>query len=569
MNYLRQHGTKSTPQSEPIPGSDQVENSAGGFTWQVDCWTRLRRFLILGSEGGSYYANERDLTTKNVSALRECLTVSGERTVEEIVDISDSGRAPKNDPAIYALAACAAWNDDDKTRKLALAALPKVCRTGTHLFHFAAYVESMRGWGRGLRKAVAAWYEQPVDRLAYQVVKYRQRDGWSHRDLLRLSHPVAPTDEHKALYQWITKIATHGELDKGAESSALLREMLDKLPEHVVAFERAQGATTPNETAKLIHEYGGKLPREALNTDHLNSFDVWMAMVEEGMPITAMIRNLATMTRVGLLEPTASTTKDICAQLTDPERLRKGRVHPIQILIAARTYGAGRGMRGSNTWSPVAPIMDALDEAFYASFDNIEATGKRRLIALDISGSMWSGMVAGIIGFTPAEASAAMAMVAMKSGDPYEVVAFTTSSERFGFGSRYGSAPPEAVPGLSVHPLSARQRLDDVLKYTRDLSGYMGGTDCALPMIYASQKGREFDVFEVYTDSETWAGVVHPSQALREYRNTSGINAKLIVHGMVANDFTIADPNDRGMMDVVGFDTAVPTLVDAFLRDEV
>jgi 60 kDa SS-A/Ro ribonucleoprotein len=64
MNYLRQYSTRSTPQSEPIPGSTQVPNSAGGHAWAVDDWQRLERFLILGSEGGSYYASERKLTDR-------------------------------------------------------------------------------------------------------------------------------------------------------------------------------------------------------------------------------------------------------------------------------------------------------------------------------------------------------------------------------------------------------------------------------------------------------------------------------------------------------------------------
>ena len=59
MAYLKRHGTRRVPQSVPIPGSGQVPNSAGGFAWAVDDWTRLGRFLVLGSEGGSYYASER------------------------------------------------------------------------------------------------------------------------------------------------------------------------------------------------------------------------------------------------------------------------------------------------------------------------------------------------------------------------------------------------------------------------------------------------------------------------------------------------------------------------------
>ena len=43
-----------------------------------------------------------------------------------------------------------------------------------------------------------------------------------------------------------------------------------------------------------------------------------------------------------------------------------------------------------------------------------------------------------------------------------------------------------------------------------------------------------------------------------------GIGAKLVVIGMVSNGFTIADPNDAGMLDVVGFDTATPSIITDF-----
>ena len=43
-----------------------------------------------------------------------------------------------------------------------------------------------------------------------------------------------------------------------------------------------------------------------------------------------------------------------------------------------------------------------------------------------------------------------------------------------------------------------------------------------------------------------------------------GIGAKLVVIGMVSNGFTIADPNDAGMLDVVGFDTATPSVIADF-----
>ena len=278
-----------------------MPNSAGGFAWSVDDWTRLHRFLILGSEGGSYYASELNLTRENAKAVERCLAEDGPRAVREIARVSDEGRAPKNDPAIFALA-MAAGLGDEPTRKAALGALPEVCRTGTHLFQFATFVEGFRGWGRSLRRAVGDWYAaQPVDAIAYQAVKYRQREGVTHRDLLRLAHPgeqvssrnptLDVSDEHARLFEWIVR---------GGET--------DGLPRVVEGYVRAQTAEKPADSAALVGEYG--LPREAVRTEHLASREVWEALLED-MPMTAMIRNLATMTRSGVLAPRSEGTQKV------------------------------------------------------------------------------------------------------------------------------------------------------------------------------------------------------------------------------------------------------------------
>ena len=93
----------------------------------------------------------------------------------------------------------------------------------------------------------------------------------------------------------------------------------------------------------------------------------------------------------------------------------------------------------------------------------------------------------------------------------------------------------------------------------------MGGTDCAQPMIYAKKKNLKVDVFIVYTDCETWAGKVHPSKALKQYRAKLGIDAKLIVCAMTSDGFTLADPDDRGMLDMAGFDAAAPDVIRQFV----
>jgi 60 kDa SS-A/Ro ribonucleoprotein len=106
-----------------LPGSAQVANSAGGYAWPVDEWTRFDRFLIFGSERGTYYIRERTLTVENAMNVRECIEDDGPRAVRRIVEISVAGRAPSNDPALFALAMCAGFGND-ATRRRARRAVP-------------------------------------------------------------------------------------------------------------------------------------------------------------------------------------------------------------------------------------------------------------------------------------------------------------------------------------------------------------------------------------------------------------------------------------------------------------
>src|SRR5262249_44114429 len=146
---------RKTPQSQPIPGS--VPNSAGGHSFAVSDWTLMDRFLILGTEGGTYYIGEGELTKGAAQAVARCLDEDYKRAVDRIVEIPAAGRNPKQNPLRCAYAmACGHANTE--CRQYALSFLPQVCRIGTHLFVWVGYVEMFRGWGRSLRNAVTRWY---------------------------------------------------------------------------------------------------------------------------------------------------------------------------------------------------------------------------------------------------------------------------------------------------------------------------------------------------------------------------------------------------------------------------
>lgn len=531
MTYTNLYNPYKTPQTQPIPGrKDMVANNAGGYVFGIDRWAQLQRFLILGSDKPTYYASAQEMTADNAGVVIDCAQENGIRTVNEIVNVSSNGRAPKNDPALFALA-LAIKHGDVATKTYAYRAIPQVARTGTHILQLAQMLNDIKGWSAGMRKAFAKWYtDKSISDVLYQVVKYRQRGGWSHRDVLRLSHPKVDGSLDN-LFSWIVK----GELKNTGDSELTNLER----------FLQLQSAETERAVLDVLATDSAQnrpfLTWEMVPTQFLGSRDVWSALLHKGLPMTALLRNLARMTANGTLAQGTIEARLVADQLTDADRLVKARVHPLSVLVAMRTYAQGHGDNGSLTWNPVTAVVDALDQAFYASFGAVEHTDERYMLALDVSSSMTWLNIAGMP-ITPREASAAMAMVTMAANPSAVVMGFS------------GKLVPVDI--------SPRRRLDDNIATISRIP--MGNTDCALPMLYALEQNMRIDKFVVYTDNETWAGRIHPVQALDQYKRTKSIDSKVVVVGMVSTGFSIADPTRNDMLDVVGFDTAAPNVIAQF-----
>jgi len=561
---LRELGSNGQPRTAP--------NSAGGHSFVVDDTTRLLRFLVLGSGEGTYYAKPKAHTADNLAALLRLMEAGrGVEAVEIIRNVSVSGRAPRQTPTLTALAVCAMAGDAE-TKAAANATLPAIARIPTHLFEYLELCESTAkamcggssGWGRAHRRAVAHWYNAhkgaSAKALAESVTKYQQRNGWSHLDALRLCH-AAPVDcAHAAVFAYIVKgldsakaVASASETtEDDSKRKVDAVSTCGPVLEYLGAVEMAKGLkSSPEGEAKMVELIAShRLVREHVPSELLSSVPVWAALLED-MPMTAMIRNLAKMTSIGLVSPGSEAATSVVARLGNAEALRKARVHPMAILMAHRTYAAGRGEKGSLTWQPAPEVVEALDSAFELAFASVEPANKRFMLALDVSGSMGCGCNGGGYGgagLSCAEASAAMAVIAMRTEPECTAMCFSHV-----FGS---------------FPLTKSSSLSDAMRHTNQYP--FGRTDCSLPMQYALEKGLSIDTFVVYTDSETYHGSIHPCEALRKYRKVSGIHdAKLIVVGMASNGFSIADPADPGMLDVVGFDASAPQVMANFAAGRV
>jgi len=544
----------TTPQTRPIPGrTDQVRNNAGGYVFAKDLFTKVEDFLILGTTGGTFYITEDRLTVDNAGWLIQAIQADGDRVVRLITEVSTArpSRAPKNRASVFALAMVFACGDPVAVQA-AKSAFPRVVRTTDHLSMFFGYAKQLRGkaagpgtslvTGRALRSALASWFlAGGVDAIAWKACKARQRatpsgEAFALRDALRIAHPKADTVERRALLGWLA-----GKVGDGEARSQVSA---------IDAFLSAQAVTT--EAAAIATATERKVPWEFLPSGLLASATVWEALVPH-LGMTALLRNLARLTRLGVLGPFAQANEVVATRLRDAEALRRGRIHPMDVFLALRVYNSGRSQpvrrAEGHTWTPVAEISDALEEAYELSFGHVQPSGKRMLVAVDSSGSMsgawgWNQLTLGgsLLG-SPYEIGCAMAAILKRiEGGNAHVIDVDTK----------------------VYPsrVTARTRVREIGSWRP--SG--GGTDLSLPFTHATRRKLEVDGFAVFTDGETWAGRQHPSQALAAYRRRYNPGARVVVALMTAAGHTLAEPGDAGVLNIAGIDAALPTVVTGFIR---
>lgn len=520
---------------------DQVQNNAGGFVFQVSDQARLERFLILGVDGGTYHVKEVTHAQQNVDFLRDLIARDEATVLKTIVDVSVNGRAYRQTPALFALALLIA---EGKNKQAVKAEFNKVVRTGTHLYEVLNFLTSLEvGWGRAKREIIASWFDRDADKLAYQAVKYRQRrfgeQSWTLRDVMRLSHP---RNVNTSVADFV--------LGKPHDAIDDLRA--------IEGFKKMQQAKTVDEVHAVLREYE-MLPWETIPTQFHKDVSVWKRIfANRQLRGQALVRNITRLAKIGAFKDMRFAAA-YAGQLTNQELIRQTRLHPINFLNAVVVYTEGqmktvRDRYGwereerVRDWEVESVIVDALNEGFHLAFKTVEPAGKRTMLAIDVSGSM--GAKASGLDLSCAQVSGAMAMTIARTEPAHIIRGFTCNS--------YSYRNAE----LTDLGISARTDLATAMRKVQRSN--FGGTDCSLPMVWAKQNGVEVDTFVVITDNETWAGNIHPFQALKDYRKATGIDARLAVLGVASNDFTIADPRDRGMMDFVGFDSNAPRVLADF-----
>jgi 60 kDa SS-A/Ro ribonucleoprotein len=116
--------------------------------------------------------------------------------------------------------------------------------------------------------------------------------------------------------------------------------------------------------------------------------------------------------------------------------------------------------------------------------------------------------------------------------------------------------------GHHIHANSTFQEVLDAVQ----LSDW-GRTDISNGIRYLEKSNKHVDAIIVITDNDINTGE-KPLVALNSYRAKIGNpNVKLITLAVQLNDLTIADPSDKGMLDMCGFDTNSYQVIHAFTHE--
>ena len=258
------------------------------------------------------------------------------------------------------------------------------------------------------------------------------------------------------------------------------------------------------------------------------------------MPIGAMLRNLGSLTQLEVLRAdTVANIDRVSEVLNNKDYLRRGRIHPIDVLKALKTYKSGGKVgRSKKTWTPVPRIVDILEKTLELSFDTVEPTNKVFLHAVDISGSM-SSYVSDSVGLTCCEIATTMALVTAKAEKNYAIR---------GFSSKF----------IDLE-ISRRDTFSSALKKASNRN--FGATDASVAYEWAMKNKFKADVICFWTDSESWAGRKHPAIALKEYRQKVNPDVKAVYVTLTPYRISLVDPQDDLSWDLAGFDPGVPRLI--------
>ena len=606
MIYITKNSTKMASTSVCNDTTCKVNES---FVFKLSLKDYTLRMLILGSRANKYDQLTKNLSSDDIAFIQSQIKAGhGEEIFTITRDVYNESRAPKMDITLMIMALlCKA--EDLHIRKMALEFVAKL-RTLSQLYSWKNYHSSIlnpvtgsktKGFGRAVKREISNWtLTKSAKDVAYQVTKYMAREGWSFKNILQCAHISTNTGDDRVFADAVAGASTDtvkpritsrkpkrinqhnvpatemdlvlryvvngfDAMETLAKKSGLLN-LDDSVYVYLKAIHDAKHFTCDDKETLLELIYKHKLTREQVptwalkNTETLSALLINKNQTKVTMPLTALLRNLGNMTTHSVFD-NEQLLQIVLKHLVHPNTIAYSHIHPVNVLTAWFTYRTGQGIKGHNVWEPNQQIVKTLEEMFYLSFKNVEPTGKRICFLIDCSGSMTGPSLCE--GVTNAEAAALLAMIFARSEtsaeeSPNHSFYLFTSNQRYGSGGGTGLTDVTDV-------IDAAAPLDNVLKAVQRSD--WGTTDISMGILDALKFKRKYDAFVVITDNDVNSGI-KPSEAMRHYRIGLKLpHAKLVVVATQGTNITIADPDDINMMDMCGFDSHGPKILQDFIRN--
>jgi len=601
MSYSYQR-TQSYCQNDERGQQHTTGSVNESFVFKLSLKDYILRLLILGSSENKYEPRKKGLSAENTEYIKTQIENGhGEEICNIVRDVYKENRAPKQDATMMVIGLlCRA--KDVTIRKMGLQLLENF-KTISHLYSWKkchASIEShatgqkSKGFGRAVKRQINDWilsYSGKPEDLAYQITKYMAREGWSFKNILQCSHVKTGTGDDR-VFEEKEGVKTKSKRSKDNKNTSPPTELDLVLRYAVNGFEEMDKLATPNLLASKVYQYLAdihiamrltshekeklieliyqhKLTREQIPTWGLADKEVLTALLVNknktrvSMPLTALLRNLGNLSAHDVLHD-ETTFQLVTKHLVHPDTIKFSKIHPVSVLTAWFTYRNGNGNRGHNSWMVNPDIVKTLEDMFYLSFKNIEPTDKRICFLIDCSGSM--GCPSLCEGVTCAESAALLSMIFARSE--------TTSDSSPDHSFYLFTSKKSAYSGWSGSGNTGLTDVSDVIDADADFNKVLkacqrsdwGMTDISLGILEALKYKRKYDAFVVITDSDVNSGI-KPSEAMKQYRVGMKMpNTKLVVVGTQGVDYTIADPSDPLMMDMVGFDSHGPKILQDFIR---
>lgn len=445
--------------NNPVPTTQNME---GYPAFQLSDKLEYVKTLLTNSFGQTFYASAKEMV-EQAKKLHQDLTIQDPEFVAKAVVYARNAGYMRSQP-IFGLASLCSFKGTEKEverrRKLARSVFGKVVKTPNDLADFIAVCKSLGNNlnSRSMKGMVNGWLESNFGE--YWAIKYGSASKEiSMRSILRHFHPA-----HKNLFRYLRAKKDGFEVD------------LTELPQ-IRAFEALKVAKTDSEKIQAIVE--GKLPHEVATSFAGSSKEVWKTIAQQ-MPIMALLKNLATLERHGVVDDVKEYVK---GKLSNKNAVIHSQILPFRFLKAMEMV--------ASAW-----VKDCLRDAVELSFENIPKIEGKTVVMLDISGSMNGEFL---------QTASIFAISLMKQAELNgKLLCFDTSS----------------------HEVSVSMR-DSILTQAQKIRT-AGGTDTSSPIKQLLKEGYNCDNIIMITDEQQNSGGLM-FQALQQYMRTINKDVKFFV----------------------------------------